>query len=152
MLAPASRSSVWFCMNEPFRILDHPADLGVEANGSTLAEAFQHAAKGLMTVILDLDSVACREAREVVLRASDREQLLVKWLSEILYLYDGGGFVGKEFTITQLSDTALQAQVHGERFDAAKHRTRLDVKAITYHQLAVTLHKQGATVRVYLDM
>lgn len=139
-------------MNKPFRILDHPADLGIEAYGSTLAEAFAHAAQGLMAVILDLDSVDCRETREVAVQAVDSEQLLVKWLSEILYLYDGGNFVGRECTITQLSDTVLQAQVYGERFDAEKHRTRLDVKAVTYHQVAVTLHEQGATVRVYLDI
>jgi len=139
-------------MNQPFIILEHPADLGIEANGSSLSNAFENAAAGLMSIILDLESVAEKEERTVHLEGADLDQLLVKWLSEILYLYDGQGFVGRKFLVHGLSDTRLVALVRGEMFSPAKHTTRLDVKAVTYHQLLIEQRPGGARVRVYLDI
>src|SRR5438034_1223378 len=112
-----------------FVILDHPADLGMEAHGKTLAESFEQAALGLMSVIVDLTTVEPTQSREVHLKSADVEQLLVKWLAEILYLYDGQGFVASKFTITKIAADQLEAVVHGETLSAAKHRTKLDVKA-----------------------
>ncbi|HXG00775.1 MAG TPA: archease [Bacteroidota bacterium] len=135
-----------------FRILEHPADLGIEAHGSTLEEAFAQAAVGLVSIILDPATVEPRQAKEVHLRGTDLEQLLVKWLSEIVYLYDGQGFVGKEFEIVRLTENELDAKVRGEPIDLQKHRTRLDVKAVTYHQLQIQHTDHGFRVQVYLDI
>ncbi|MBI1805611.1 MAG: archease [Ignavibacteria bacterium] len=139
-------------MQASYTILDHPADLGIEARGATLAEAFQNAARALTSIILDVSTVEPREPREIIVTAADVEQLLVKWLSEILYLYDGGKFVGKEFVVTALTTRSLHATIHGENFSKSKHRTQLDVKAVTYHQLEVHEDKSGVVVRVYLDI
>jgi len=135
-----------------FIILDHPADLGIEAYGQTLAESFEQAALGLMSVILDPATVEPFEAREVSLDAVDTEQLLVKWLAEILYLYDGQHFVPVKFSIRSISQSHLHASLWGEEFSVEKHLTRLDVKAITYHQLLVRQDENGSRVRVFLDI
>jgi SHS2 domain-containing protein len=139
-------------MDGNITLLEHPSDLGIEARGATLCEAFQNAAVGLMSVILDLSSVAARDSRELELSASDEEQLLVRWLSEVLYLYDGQGFVGKEFVIEYMTETNLKARVLGEQFSAERHSTKLDVKAITYHQILVHKDETHALVRVFLDI
>ena len=139
-------------MDKGFTILDHPADLGIEAHGSTLKDAFEQSAIALMSVILDLTTVECIEKRQIEIAAADLEHLLVKWLAEILYLYDGRQFVAKQFTIDQLTSTALTAVVIGEQVSLEKHRTKLDVKAVTYHQLSVTENNEGAVVRVFLDI
>ena len=139
-------------MQPGFVILDHPADLGIEARGQTLAEAFEQAAIALMSIILDLTTVEPKEFREVRLKATDQEQLLVKWLEELLYLYDGENFAGSKFVIEELGPNHLNASVRGEPFSEAKHLTRLDVKAITYHQLLVQQNQEGGRVRVFLDI
>jgi len=139
-------------MHTPFTILEHPADLGIEARGASLAEAFQNAAVGLMSIILDLSTVELHEQRVVALSGSDHEQLLVKWLSEILYLYDGQGFVCKEFIVHHLTSTSINATVRGEMFSSKEHMTHMDVKAVTYHQLVVREDNQRGLVRVFLDI
>ena len=135
-----------------FKILEHPADVGIEASGASLKEAFEYVATGLMSIILDPSLVEVQESKIIKLRASDPEQLLVRWLSEILYLFDGKGFVPKEFSISALSPTSLTALIRGEQFSATMHRTRLDVKAVTYHQVMVREENGGACVRVFLDI
>ena len=135
-----------------FELIDHPADLGIEARGETMAQAFEQAATGLMSVILDLSSVEARVSREVTFEASDLEHLLVKWLAEVLYLYDGEKFVCREFSVFELRQDSLRATVLGEIFVPEKHVTRLDVKAVTYHQLVVEETNTGCRVRVFLDI
>lgn len=139
-------------MGHGFAILDHPADIGIEAYGDTLAQAFEQAAIGMMAIIVELSSVNLHEIREIILLANDKEQLLVKWLTEILYLYDGQQFIPKEFTIHSLNSTSLTAIIRGEPLSAQRHQTLLDVKAVTYHQLFIEEKNDGAMVRVYLDI
>lgn len=133
-------------------MVDHPADLGIEATGGTVAQAFEQAALGLMSVILDADAVGPLEERAITVVGADREQLLVRWLGEVLYLYDGERFAGREFRVTRCTETELSAVVRGERFDPARHPTKLDVKAITYHQISVSERAGVVTLRVYLDI
>ncbi len=135
-----------------FKILDHPADLGIEAFGKNLKEAFEQAAVALMSVILDISNVHEPTTRTVRLDASDHEHMLVKWLTEVLYLYDGQRFVSCRFDVKQLTVDSLKAVIYGEKFDPARHSTKLDVKAITYHQLQIKKNQQGFSVRVFLDV
>ena len=139
-------------MEAGYRILDHPADLGVEARGNTLAETLEQAACGLMSVIVDPDSVRPVESRAVKIEAGDHQQLLVRWLTEVLYLYDGLKFVPRDFTIARVSSRLLEAQVRGEPFDRLRHTVRLDVKAITYHQLEIRRRGSGHWLQVFLDI
>lgn len=135
-----------------YRLIDHPADLGIEASGQSLSEAFEQAAVGLMSVILETELVERRISRVISVQAADPEQLLVKWLTEILYLYDGLRFVAAQFQIEELTSTSLSAKVLGEPFSEDRHVTRLDVKAITYHQILCQQNEEGARVRVVLDI
>jgi SHS2 domain-containing protein len=139
--------------NQPgFRLLDHPADVGIEAWGRILTEAFEQAALGLMSIIVDPRAVQCKEVRQIQLKSNNLETLLVKWLEEVLYLYDGQRFVGAEYHVEALSFNGLTARILGEPFSEGRHKTRTDVKAVTYHQLRVEETAAVTTVRVFLDI
>jgi SHS2 domain-containing protein len=133
-----------------YTIIEHPADLGIEAYGRTLIEAFEEAAYGMISIIVERETIRSVSKRRITLASSDVEQLLVKWLSELLYLYDGEHFLPSEITIDDFSETALTATVFGELFDAARHMPRSDVKAVTYHQLCVD--RENKRVCVMLDV
>ncbi len=60
-------------MKTGYLILDHPADLGIEARGETLSEAFEQAARGLTSVIIDPDTIRPEESRPVRIEAGDRQ-------------------------------------------------------------------------------
>ncbi len=139
-------------MNAKFKILDHPADIGIEVHGATFAELFQNAAVALMSIIIDLETVGSMETKLVKISAIDREQLLVKWLSEILYLYDGQDFVSNQFEVKEIDDTSLLANVNGERYSEGKHKTKIDVKAVTYHQLRIEENESNKIATVYFDV
>ena len=135
-----------------FTILEHPSDIGIEASAGSVEAAFALAAEGLMSVIVDPTTVASRERRAVTLPAMDEERLLVRWLGEVLWLYDGAGFVSSRFEVSRASASGLAATAIGEPLDPRRHAMRLDVKAVTYHGVSVERGAGACAVRVFLDI
>ena len=137
---------------EPFRVLEHTADVGFEAFGSTREEVFANAGRALMNIIVDLESVDPAAGVPVQAEGSDPPDLLVNWLSEILYLYDADGWVFRGFEVRSLTDRSISAIARGEKFDPARHQVNLLVKAVTYHQLALEMNADGRRAQVYVDI
>jgi len=137
---------------EPFRVLEHTADVGFEAFGSTREEVFANAARALMNIIVDLDSVDPATDVPVQAEGSGPSDLLVNWLSEVLYLFDADGWVFCSFEVRSLTDRSISAVARGEKFDTARHQVNLLVKAVTYHQLALEKTADGWRAQVYVDI
>ncbi|MGO8733429.1 MAG: archease [Terriglobia bacterium] len=137
---------------QPFRVLEHTADIGFEAFGSTRQEVFANAARALMHLMVDLESIAPQETLSLRAVASDMPNLLVNWLSEILYRFDAEGWLLRDFEFEDLTDHSLTARARGEKFDRRRHQVKLLVKAVTYHQLAVRETAPGWRAQVYVDI
>lgn len=135
-----------------YEILDHPSDAGIKAQGGSLEETFCNAALGLISIIAGTSEIALREERTVTLRAIDRENLLVRWLTEVLYLFDAEKFLTGDARFDLFTDTSLKACVKGEPYNAVKHELHLDVKAITYHQLKIEESDGLWTARIFVDI
>lgn len=138
-------------MQKEFEIMDHTADVGIIAHGADMSEAFANAAKGLFSLITELDDVEEVEYRDIELTATDRESLLVAWLNELIYLFDVENIIFKRFDISQLSNTHLKARSYGHKVDSSKHKLKMGVKAATYHMLKVD-RNDGARVQVLFDI
>jgi SHS2 domain-containing protein len=139
-------------MAATFRILEHTADVGFEAFGRTREEAFAQAACALMYLITDTDALAATQTTEIRVAASTPPDLLVNWLSEVLYLHETERLLLRDFRVHHLTDQSLTATAYGEQYDATRHRIRLQVKAITYHQLALEPLADGWRAQVYVDI
>lgn len=139
-------------MEAGYRILEHPADLGLEAWGETLSDVFRQAVLALVSVIVDPTVVNREKSRPVHLEATDPDQLLVRLLSEVLFCIDAEGFLARQLVIDEMKGTALKGSLIGEDLDSAKHMFRLDVKAITYHQLSITEKDGLVRARVFVDI
>jgi SHS2 domain-containing protein len=138
-------------MNKDFEILNHTADVGIIAYGADLRQAFANAARGLFSLITELDDVEEVLHRDVVLTASDEESLLVEWLNELVYQFDTEGILFKRFDIIQLNSTHLKARSYGEKIDSSRHKLKIGVKAATYHMLKVEKNN-GCRVQVLFDI
>jgi SHS2 domain-containing protein len=137
---------------DPFRPLEHSADVGFEAFGKSREELFANAACALIDLVVDLDTI--HPSRELTVKAesSVSHDLLVNWLSEILYLHDAEGWLFRDFRVQELGEKVITATARGEKFDPARHRAKVLVKAVTYHQLALEKIPQGWRAQVYVDV
>jgi SHS2 domain-containing protein len=138
-------------MGRDFEIIEHTADAGIRAYGADLQEAFANAARGLFSLITELDNIREVEYRDIKLNAPDQESLLVEWLNELIYLFDADNMIFARFDITQLSETRLKARVYGEKVDSSRHRLKTGVKAATYHMLNID-ESNGWQVQVLFDI
>lgn len=136
----------------PFEILEHTADAGVVAHGSTLAEAFAHAAEGMFSVMVNLNGVREEEERSMAVEAHDWPSLLVAWLSELVYFSDVDNLVFRRFEIRDMKPYSLQATAYGEKIDRQRHELGAGVKAIARHMLEVSEDEDGYRVQVLLDI
>jgi SHS2 domain-containing protein len=133
-----------------FEIVEHTADIGLNAFGKTLSEAFANAAYGMFSIIAELGSVKEIETRRVEVSADNIEGLLFEWLNSLLYYFDVEMLLFKRFEIIKFEDKTLVAVCHGEKFDAYRHHIKNGVKSATYHTLEIDRVKKR--VRVIFDI
>lgn len=133
-----------------FDIIDHTADIGIVAYGAELKEAFVNAAYAMFSLMADLEEVNQTVSHEIEVEAEDRESLLVRWLNELLYVFDVERIIFSGFEITDFSDTHLKARGYGEPIDMTRHSLKTGVKAATYHMLEIEKN-DGYKAQVLFD-
>jgi SHS2 domain-containing protein len=138
-------------MTERFEILEHTADIGLQARASTREEIFEALGEGLATLQGAWFPDGGTE-QPIRVEASDPEALLVAWLDELLYLHEAGDAVFAGLAVDRVDDTSLSARVRlAPRDDRALEG--VGVKAATYHRVRLAPEPDGGwTGRVYLDV
>jgi SHS2 domain-containing protein len=130
---------------ERYILIDHTADLMVKAFGSTVEECFANAGYALFDQTIDLGLVEAREAVSFEVEGMDDEDRLFSFLSELLFMEDCDGMVFKELEVRFDRDRVL-CEARGERLDRSRHRTRSEIKAVTYHMMEVDRETPSVTV------
>ena len=123
-----------------FEFLDHTADVLIRAYGSTLEEAFANAALAVFEVITDTSRVEPRKSVDVEIEAEDLEQLLYRWIDELIFYHDSEGLVFSRFEVKIVRENSsykLTGRAWGEVFDPSRHEHRTVVKAMTYAQMEI---------------
>ena len=129
-----------------YELIEHTADIGLRANGETLAEAFANAALGMFSLMAELDEVVETQSRRVDIEADDVEGLLFEWLNSLLYSFDVEMLLFKRFDIIELEDKKLSASCYGDKYNPSRHSLRMGVKSATYHRLEVDREKNRVQV------
>ena len=130
-----------------FREIEHTADWQLEAWAPELAGLLEQAARGMYS----LTGVRLKSepfiVRSFEISAKDAESLLVRFLSELLYIQEqeGLGFDGFEL---KLRDYNLAARLSG----APLASLGKEIKAVTYHNLVVQTNPQGLNVSIVFDV
>ncbi len=136
----------------PFEVLEHTADVGLRVYGRSLPELFANAGLGLMALAVEEQAIQPKERLSLAASGADAEEMLVNWLSEILYFVDAEGWLFCRFSIHRMEDNALQGEGYGERRDPASRSRAVAVKAVTYHQISVSRSGDGWEAVVYFDI
>ena len=135
-----------------FEILEHPADVGFRAHGSTLQELFASAALALISIAGEIDAIENREQRKIEATGEDTESLLYAWLAEIVAVADTDCLVLARVDVTSLGDDRVTGVVFGERYDRARHHAGTAIKAVTYHKFFVKRLPAGWVSEVFVDL
>jgi SHS2 domain-containing protein len=121
-----------------YRITKRQSELAVRVVGNSQADLFANSAFALFDVMTDVEKIEVKDRLALEAEGADRDDLMVNWMRELLYLYQGSGYLLKEFQIGEVKDTMVKAQVCGEKIDPDRHEIKQEVAAVAYHQSRMT--------------
>jgi SHS2 domain-containing protein len=131
--------------SEGYKYLEHSTDAFVQAHGSSLEVLFGNCAKGLVNIMFEIDKVEDRQFSTITASGEDLENLLFDWLEKVLLKILIDHIVVSRFSIEISKKNAnvvekkylLRARVGGEKVSYSKHNYKIEIKAITYHELKI---------------
>ncbi len=135
-----------------YEYFEHQADVGIRGRGKTLAEAFEQAALAMFEIMVETKDLQLTEPQLVEIEGSDLNDLLIAWLSELLFLKDVEGKMFSRFEIKSISENKIIAQIYGEAIDPSRHKLKLEVKAATYTQLKIEKNNKNWIAQCLVDV
>jgi SHS2 domain-containing protein len=138
-----------------FRYLDHVTDAIIEAYGSSLDEAFENSAMGLVNTMIDLEQITPDQEYEIVAKGYDVKSLLYDWLEKVMLglLIDNMALSDFKVKISENNGNYfLKGIAKGEVLDLKKHHYKMEIKAVTYHEMEIKQTEDLITTRFLLDL
>ena len=117
-----------------YRVLNRSSDLVIKVFGKTQAELFGNSAFALFDILADMEKVEVRDSLQLEVEGGDRDDLMVNWVRELLYLFQGSDFLVKEVEVQEIKENYVRAEVKGEKFDPDRHEIRREIRAVAYDQ------------------
>ena len=131
-----------------FREHEHTADWELEVWASDLPSLLEQSARGMYALSGMQLKDGLRQSRSISLHGEDMEVLLVRFLTELLWLEQEQGLGFDDFSIVVDSQNNLQAVLGG----SAIKKLDKEIKAVTYHNLAVETNETGLRVTIVFDV
>ena len=139
-------------MKKKYDFINHTADLGIKVWGKSLKNLFENTAYSMFDILTELDKVKETSLIKVKIGSGELEELLADWLRNLLYQFNGEGYLLREFNIEEISKKGLKAKVRGEKLNLSRHTLKIEIKAVTYHGLEVKKTGQGWEAQVIFDV
>ncbi len=146
-------------MKKGFEIIDHTADVGIHVWGKSYNDIFKNAAVGMVCLLIDIRTVLSKEERIIKIEAEDEEELLLKWLREILFLIEQNGMVFSEFHIKKdnfayknLHKYVFYCSLGGEKIDPERHNICREIKAVTRYGFYIKRKVDLWEARIFFDV
>ena len=117
-------------------------------------EAFENAALGMFDIISDVDGIEATGEYDITLSSTDIEQLLVDWLSELLFIHSVKQVMFSRFEVKMNKEDGqwrLKGKALGENYDPKKHPYHTEIKAVTHHMLDIK-EDNGFEIKVLFDI
>ena len=122
-------------MNQ-FHLLEHTADIGIEAIATNSAGLAEQSAFGIKFLLFGEIEAESRHSEKVCADGNSAEETMVNWLN----------------TVDYFTETGLAATISGEYFDPERHRMLREIKAVTHHQTKIDQRGKLWHSTVYLDL
>ena len=139
-------------MKKTYHLIDHTADFGIQVFGSDSQELFTNAALALFDVITEINLVNGRDTFNISVSGDDWPDLMINWLREILYLWNGREMLVKSVQILSLSENKIFAKICFDAYMPDRHTINTEIKAVTYHQIQVKSSPSGWEAQIIFDI
>ncbi len=146
-------------VDNKFSVLVHTADLKIRVTGSSLEELFKNALIAMFQSIKP-EAPGCKNQNGLLMcpelpqkhlvevQSSDKESLLIDFLSEALYLSDVHGEAYLDAQIHTFAQTEIMATLRGVKVTGFT----TEIKAVTYHDVHIVNQNDVWSVDIVFDI
>jgi len=124
--------------------MEHTADWELEVWGPDMPALIAEAARGMYGL---MEVKTSEDSRRLEFFADDREQLLVSFLGELLFLAEAESLAFDGFLL-KVDGTSLVARLEG---GSIMSRSK-EIKAVTYHRLEISETERGLETSIIFDV
>jgi protein archease len=139
-------------MSKKYQLINHTADFGIRVFGSDAKELFSNAAWALFDVLTETKALSGDDSCNVTVSGDDWSDLMVNWLREVLYLWNGKEKLVKSVQILSLSEKKISAKIFFDAYTPDRHIIKAEIKAVTYHQVYVKSGPSGWEAGIIFDI
>ena len=139
-------------MSEKYQLINHTADFGIRVFGADSRALFCNAVWALFDVLTEAEALTGDDSCSVTVSGDDWSDLMVNWLREVLYLWNGKGKLVKSVQILSLSEKKISAKIFFDAYARNRHIIKTEIKAVTYHQVYVRSGPSGWEAGVIFDI
>lgn len=140
-----STEKVIYRYRDVYEQLEHTGDVYIRVYGRDVISLLENSGLALFDTMVNIDRVECCEERIISVEGFDFENLLYKWLEELLLLYYSENLVCSRIVISKFEvareGADLVYRVHGraccEKFNSQNHEPRVEVKSPTYSLMRI---------------
>jgi MATE family multidrug resistance protein len=145
--------SVRYALPQPYRDLDHTADVGVEVEGRSAEEALARLVLAQTSLLTGGVPVAAERDERLRASGADPASIAVDLLRELLFRFATERTLAAACQVLSF-DPRLGAEVvvGFGRFDAERHAEGLDLKAVTRHGACLEAANGGWRARIVFDI
>ena len=135
------------------KIFEHTADAGIEVESDSLSEAFHELSLSFTEIVTGGNLTDKKQSFDIDLCSEDLESLLVKYVSHLIFLFDTEDFLPSLVKLdVQITDSCkLNGLIYGDFYDENKYGYGVEIKAISYHMLEISLGPPSKIV-IVLDL
>jgi SHS2 domain-containing protein len=136
----------------PYTLFSHTADLGLIVRGKSCEELYRNAGLALMDLMILKKTHYPGVKKDIAVVGNDFPDLMVNWLSELLYLFEGERYVTTEIYVNSINANNINSTIEIVEFDIRHHEVLREIKAVTYHQIEVRAEMGFWTTKVIYDL
>lgn len=117
-----------------YRLSGSTGSVNLCAEGKEQKQTFIDGARGLFSLMFDIDRIRDEQRSKIVVQAKNLSALYAAWLSELLSRHEIDKIVFSEFSVSSIQEAdkefLLTGAAYGETYDAKKHIRKGTVKGV----------------------
>ncbi|MBN2734781.1 MAG: archease [Methanomicrobiaceae archaeon] len=133
-----------------FEELEHTADFLFRCRGSTKDELFEETASAMFSVMFE-NRKENKIQRKIKLSSDSPENLLLDFLSEILFISETENLVFSE-TRVKINNNSLEAVIYGGKFNINLHSGGTEIKGISRSGVEIKKYDGKYEISIIFDV
>ncbi len=115
---------------------DITADAGIRVRAKNLSELICKSIIATFNEITDVEDIDTDKEHTIEV-SSPLPYALADIINEALIIHETENFIAKECKVLEFAENKIKVLLKGGKFDPERHKSKLVIKAATYHRLKV---------------